>query len=86
LAEADPEVCTGGLDEDCDGLIDGNDPDCAVPACNNDGVCDPGEDCVNCDNDCASKTSGKPAKRYCCGNGILEPPEEPDAAICDGNQ
>ena len=22
------EICTGGLDEDCDGLIDGDDPDC----------------------------------------------------------
>jgi hypothetical protein len=29
LAGASPEVCTGGLDEDCDGLIDCDDPDCS---------------------------------------------------------
>lgn len=29
-----PELCTGGVDEDCDGAIDCADPDCAtVPAC-----------------------------------------------------
>jgi hypothetical protein len=29
-----PEICTGGLDEDCDGLIDCADPDCDLdPAC-----------------------------------------------------
>jgi len=27
------EVCTGGLDEDCDGLVDCDDPDCTVACC-----------------------------------------------------
>jgi hypothetical protein len=50
-----PDDCIGGSGEaDC-----GN------------GVCEPaaGEDCISCPNDCAGKQTGKPSKRFCCGDG-----------------
>ena len=43
--------------------------DCEAPppaTCNNDGVCNAGEDCLGCA-DCAGKVDGKPKTRYCCG-------------------
>ncbi|MGD8631910.1 MAG: hypothetical protein PVG72_14435, partial [Gammaproteobacteria bacterium] len=87
-----PETsCTDGIDNDCDGTTDcadascSTDPACQTPTtCNNDGVCDAGEDCLSCAGDCAGVTGGKPANRYCCGNGIQEGPEG-DGAVCDGN-
>ena len=37
-----PEDCSDGVDNDCDGLIDGADPDCATPPdCSADGTCNP---------------------------------------------
>jgi uncharacterized repeat protein (TIGR01451 family) len=85
-----PEICDNGIDDDGDGAVDcadsdcSGDPACQTGACNNDGVCDPGEDCLSCANDCAGVTSGKPANRYCCGNGVAEGPEG-DGSVCDGN-
>jgi len=38
------EICTGGLDEDCDGLTDAADPDCGVTACGN-GILEYPEQC-----------------------------------------
>ena len=61
----------------------GDPPDPPGGSCNDNGVCDPGEDCDSCD-DCAGKSNGPPSGRYCCGNGILEGPEG-DGSICDGN-
>jgi len=84
------EICDDGLDNDADGLTDCDDPDCtndpacSTGACDNDGICESGEDCTSCANDCAGVTGGKPANRYCCGNGIAEGPEG-DGSICDGN-
>jgi hypothetical protein len=52
--------------------------------CDNDGVCEAGEDCETCSNDCEGVTKGKPGNRFCCGNGVAEPPEG-DGTICDGN-
>jgi predicted RNA-binding protein with TRAM domain len=81
--------CADGVDNDYDGLIDCDDDDCAgdpacqQPACDNDGTCEPGEDCENCPNDCDGKTNGPPSGRYCCCNGILEGPEADGR--CDGN-
>ena len=78
--------CSDGFDDDCDGDIDCDDWDClgdtACPYCG-DAICAPGEDCNSCGDDCAGVTKGKPGDRYCCGNGILEGPE--DDALCDGN-
>jgi hypothetical protein len=78
-------TCSDGIDNDCDTLIDSNDPDCqASGACNNNGVCDSGEDCLSCAGDCAGVSGGKPANRFCCGNGVTEAAEG-DGTICDGN-
>jgi hypothetical protein len=79
--------CVDGEDDDCDGSVDCDDADCsATPSCpcNNDGTCDPGEDCNNCSNDCAGRSKGKPATRYCCGDGTAQSAEG-DGSICDEN-
>lgn len=66
------------------------------PGCNNDRICDPGEDCNNCPNDCRSKTTGKPDNRYCC-SGDLPDCGNPrcsedgwvcweDVGFCNGNE
>ncbi len=59
------------------------DADFSGGPCNNNGICDPGEDCETCD-DCEGKQNGPPAGRFCCGNGIVEEAEG-DGTICDGN-
>jgi hypothetical protein len=59
-------------------------PDPPGGSCNDNGVCETGEDCDSCD-DCAGKSNGPPSGRYCCGNGVDEPAEG-DGTICDGNQ
>ncbi|MCH9648912.1 MAG: M4 family metallopeptidase [Deltaproteobacteria bacterium] len=51
--------------------------------CDNDNVCEPGENCNNCSNDCAGKLNGNPSGRYCCGDGTIQSAET--AALCDGN-
>lgn len=56
---------------------------CPQPLCNADGVCDAGEDCDTCPQDCDSKKNGHPSGRYCCGNVIAEGPE--GDGRCDGN-
>ena len=79
--------CDDGVDNDCDELFDCDDADCStapVCLCNNDGVCDVGEDCENCANDCDGVTSGRKSSRYCCGNGVPESPEG-DGTVCNGN-
>jgi hypothetical protein len=83
------EICNDGADNDCDGWADCSDADCsddaacAPPpsACDGDGVCEDGEDCNNCV-DCNGRQNGKPANRFCCGNGVVET-DEPGA--CVGN-
>jgi matrixin/CARDB protein/slime mold repeat-containing protein len=51
-------TCTDGLDNDCDGVFDGNDPGCQACSgnedCDNDDVCDGLETCV--DNECQQGT------------------------------
>jgi len=54
----------------------------SVAECNENGLCEPGETCDSC-SDCAGETKGKPSGRFCCGNGVEEPPET--SLICDGN-
>lgn len=82
-------ICSDDVDNDCDGSADCEDEDCnADPACqvacDNDGVCELGEDCSTCPGDCAGYNKGKPDGRYCCGNGVVENAEG-DGSICDGN-
>jgi lysophospholipase L1-like esterase len=80
--------CSDATDEDCDGQTDCDDPDCASDpvcqlACDDDGICETGEDCDNCVGDCDGKSTGRPSGRYCCGNGVQEGPE--GDGRCDGN-
>jgi Subtilase family len=82
-------TCDDGNDNDCDGLVDCDDPDCsedpacAVSASCGDGVCSGaagGEDCYSCGTDCPSRLSGKRSSRYCCGDGVCSSAE--NSAIC----
>ena len=50
----------------------------ADPACNNDGECDPGEDCHICPTDCISGTGDTS-----CGDGICQPDAGEDCTTCD---
>ena len=69
--EPEPDVCGDGqctgaeTPESCPS--DCEDPEPPPPgSCNNDGVCNAGEDCLSC-GDCPGKTSGNPKNRFCCG-------------------
>ena len=86
------EICDNGLDDDCDGLTDGDDPGCYAPPepyCG-DGNIDPGEECEE-DSDCDDQdeyTIDTCVDCVCyyeqmpyCGDGNLDPGEECD----DGN-
>lgn len=88
LRESGAEACTDGADNDCDGFADCNDQDCADEpscwACDNDGVCELGEDCKSCPNDCDGKKRGRRLSMFCCGDGILQAAEL-DGEVCDGN-
>jgi hypothetical protein len=93
--------CTGGGTLACKGDCSGFDTTACTgcPTCNNNGICELGEDCGNCSADCASGSTpgascgngtceagngedclscpsdcagnqgGKPANRFCCGDG-----------------
>src|SRR5205823_1438416 len=47
--------------------------------CNLNGVCDPGENCTNCANDCQHQGGGV----GCCGNGTCEAGENPCRCAVD---
>jgi sialate O-acetylesterase len=82
-------TCDDGIDEDCDTYTDCDDIDCdgdpACPSseCGND-ICEEGEDCQSCPDDCDGRQTGPPNGRFCCGNGEAESAEG-DGSICDGN-
>ena len=75
------EDCADGKDNDCDGLIDCNDPSCCTdPACSSSPTCSGGETCgngycgsgetqANCPSDCSFGL---------CGNGVIDGAEECD--------
>jgi len=90
--EAVNGTCSDGADNDCDLVADCADSDCSAdpfcaapppPACDGDGICEPGEDCNNC-GDCDGKLNGPPSGRYCCGDGTQQAAEG-NGAVCDGN-
>ena len=69
--------CEDGLDDEGDGLVDCDDPDCAgqedCPGGCGDGMCGPGEDANNCQQDCCQEA---------CGNGQCEPHCGEDSNSC----
>ncbi len=82
-----PEVCTGGLDEDCDDKVDGQDADCGpcldhdndgYAVCN--GTCQlpAGKTCGDCDDDRSSVRPG--AAEACNGRD-----DDCDGQVDDGN-
>jgi hypothetical protein len=93
--DADPCAAAGlACSEEQDRCVECvDDGDCASPE-----RCDPasnscvdplrncgnGVDCHSCPADCEGTTSGPQSGRFCCGNGLLEPPEG-DGSICDHN-
>ena len=66
-------TCTAGVNpcpgQQCDELFDL----CVDPVCNDNGVCESGEDCGNCATDCISG-----------GDGVAQSAEA-DGTLCDGN-
>lgn len=77
--------CGNGLcevGEDCNSCAS----DCASGSgatCGN-GICEAGngEDCLSCPSDCRGKQNGKPANRYCCGDGDGQNPLSCGDSIC----
>ena len=58
--ETNETSCTDGLDNDCDGLTDSNDPDCGGGSVPTGGSCISDSDCQS--NSCSK---GKPSTRVC---------------------
>lgn len=65
--EPSPEDCSNGVDDDCDALVDGADPDCD-PGGPGPGTCDlglPGDSCADNAECCSANCKGKPGSRTC---------------------
>ena len=78
-------VCGDGaceLGEDC--LSCGADCDFASSAACGNNLCETadGEDCLSCPADCNGVQGGKPASRYCCGDGAGDTPVDCTDARC----
>jgi len=58
------DPCTGG--NVCNEATDF----CDTPVCDNDRICEAGEDCNNCPNDCRQKITGVPKNTYCCDGDL----------------
>jgi lysophospholipase L1-like esterase len=70
---SDEDVCGDGTCGPTE-TVESCPADCDIPPpgdCNNDGVCNAGEDCLSC-GDCPGRTNGKPSNRYCCGADTCE--------------
>jgi hypothetical protein len=70
--------CSGGGTLVCNATCSGFDTAACsgCPVCDNDGVCEVGEDCFNCENDCVSFDVAT------CGNGVCEPGGGEDCVSC----
>ena len=65
-----PEICNNGIDDDGDGLIDNNDPDCFMSEICNDGLDNDGDGLIDCDDlDCDGCADNCPVAEI-CDNGI----------------
>ncbi|HEX9731447.1 MAG TPA: hypothetical protein VGG06_05605 [Thermoanaerobaculia bacterium] len=84
------ESCAGGggpIECDADCLIETGGGGGTPGVCGN-GVCEPafGEDCLSCAGDCRGQQNGKPANRFCCGDGDGQNPivcSDGDGSICN---
>lgn len=87
---ATENICNDNVDNDCDGLTDCLDQDCAGTQecpCDNDGLCNNGEDCQTCPSDCPSGQMGSIGTCESCFkgkcDGICNPKKEgPDCPDC----
>jgi hypothetical protein len=72
--------CSGGGSLACNPECDGFDTSACIDCvtCNDDGVCQPGEDCNNCPGDCPGGTSSGAV----CGNGVCEAGNGEDCVSC----
>ncbi len=77
------EICTDRVDNDCDGSTDCGDTDCVgnaacagqpPPACNNNGVCNSGENAQNCAADCTRCGDGSVTGSEQCEPGLTPQP------------
>jgi len=59
------EDCFNGIDDDCDGLVDANDPDCQTGTCLNPGGAPAGDSCSLNADCCSDKCTGKPGAKSC---------------------
>jgi hypothetical protein len=76
------DSCDAGTDACGTGEICNEDADqCEAQVCDNDGVCEAGENCGNCANDCISGT----IPGAVCGNGICEAGDGEDAVSCSAD-
>jgi hypothetical protein len=63
------ELCADGVDNDCDGWIDGGDPDCQTPACS-DGVDNDGDEQIDFPNDPGCYSPEQRIEDPACDDGI----------------
>ena len=61
-----PEICNGGIDEDCDGATDCADSDCSGdPACGGGGCAQTGDSCSSNGDCCSNKCKGRRGSQTC---------------------
>ena len=75
------QVCTTSIDTDQDAQGGCDDDDCALicGGCG-DGVCDNGENCRSCPDDCATNTAACPTV---CGDDVCDPGETHATCVAD---